>query len=249
MKTHIYSYLITTLAGFSTLLGVIPCFIKSNNKEKIITSSLSFSAGVMLTISLTSLIPESLNLFSSKLKLFPTIIILSIFITTGIIFSMTLDQKIERIITNNKLYKLGIISVFALILHNIPEGITTFISSSIDLKLGLILAISIALHNIPEGISIAVPIYHSTNKIRKALIYTFISGFSELFGAILAHLFLRKYINNLILGIILALTSGIMIHIAIYELLPNAFSYKKNKVALISLFLGIITMLLCTILL
>lgn len=249
MNTHIYSYLITTLAGLSTLLGVIPCLIKSNNKEKIIVSSLSFSAGVMLTISLISLIPESLNLFSSKFKLFPAIIILSIFITIGIIFSMILDQKIEKIITNNKLYKLGIISVLVLILHNIPEGITTFISSSIDLKLGLILAISIALHNIPEGISIAIPIYHSTNNLKKALIYTFISGFSELFGAILAHLFLRKYINNIILGIILALTSGIMIHISIYELLPNAFSYKKNKVTITFLLLGSLIMLLCSIIL
>ena len=249
MNTHIYSYLITTLAGLSTLLGVIPCLIKSNNKEKIIVSSLSFSAGVMLTISLISLIPESLNLFSSKFKLFPAIIILSIFITIGIIFSMILDQKIEKIITNNKLYKLGIISVLALILHNIPEGITTFISSSIDLKLGLILAISIALHNIPEGISIAIPIYHSTNNLQKALIYTFISGFSELLGAILAHLFLRKYINNIILGIILALTSGIMIHISIYELLPNAFSYKKNKVTITFLLLGSLIMLLCSIIL
>lgn len=161
---------------------------------------------------------------------------------------MTVDQKIEKVISNNKLYKLGIISVIALMLHNIPEGITTFISSSIDTKLGLILAISIALHNIPEGISIAIPIYYSTGKISKAFIYTLISGFSELFGAVLAYLFLAKYVNDLILGIILALTAGIMIHISMYELIPNAFSYNKNKVTIIAIILGGLIMLLCSIL-
>lgn len=248
MNTNIYSFIITTLAGFSTLLGLIPCFLKNKNQDKVIIASLSFSAGVMLIISLFSLIPESLKLFSYNFKLFPATIILSIFIVLGIIFSMTIDQKLEQTITNNSLYKLGLISVIALMLHNIPEGITTFISATVDTKLGLILAISIALHNIPEGISIAIPIYYSTKNIKKAFIYTLISGFSELFGAILAYLFLSKYINNFILGIILSLTAGIMIHISIYELIPNSLLYKNNKVTIIYLLLGGLTMLLCSLL-
>ena len=159
---------------------------------------------------------------------------------------MTIDQKIDNYISNNQLYKLGIISVIALMLHNIPEGITTFISSSVDLKLGIILAISIALHNIPEGISIAVPIYYSTGSIKKAFIYTLISGFSELFGAVLAYLFLAKYVNDLMLGIILSTTAGIMIHISMYELIPSAFNYEQKKVTFIALMIGAIVMLLCT---
>ena len=248
MNTNIYSFIITTRAGLSTLFGLIPCFLKNKNQDKVIIASLSFSAGVMLIISLFSLIPESLNLFTYKFKLFPSTIILSIFIVLGIIFSMTIDQKIEKTVSNNSLYKLGLISVIALMLHNIPEGITTFISSTVDTKLGFILALSIALHNIPEGISIAIPIYYSTKNIKKAFIYTLISGFSELLGAILAFLFLSKYINNLTLGIILSLTAGIMIHISIYELIPNALLYKNNKVTIIFFLLGSLTMLLCSLL-
>lgn len=159
---------------------------------------------------------------------------------------MLIDRKIDTVIESNKLYKLGIISIIALVLHNIPEGITTFISSSVNMKLGIVLALSIALHNIPEGISIAIPIYYSTKKMSKAFVYTLISGFSELLGAILAYIFLAKYINFFSLAIILAITSGIMIHISIYELIPNAFSYKKTKVAFSALILGGLVMLLCT---
>lgn len=244
-----FSFTITALAGFSTLFGLIPCFIKNKSKEMVISFSLAFSAGVMIVISLISLIPESLGLFSHIFKLFPACLIVAISIVLGIIFSMTIDQKIDNYISNNQLYKLGLISVVALMLHNIPEGITTFISSNLDSKLGLVLAISIALHNIPEGISIAVPIYYSTGKIKKAFVYTLISGFSEFLGAVLAYLFLANFINDFMLAIILSATAGIMIHISIYELIPNAFSYQNKKVTLLALVLGEFVMLLCSLIL
>lgn len=69
--------------------------------------------------------------------------------------------------------------MIAIILHNIPEGIATFLTTSENVELGISLAIAIALHNIPEGISISVPIYFSTNNMKKAIWYTFISGMSE----------------------------------------------------------------------
>ena len=130
-------------------------------------------------------------------------------------------------------------------LHNIPEGITTYISTSVNTSLGIKLAIAIALHNIPEGISIAVPIYYSTNNFKKAFFYTFIAGFSELSGAVIAYLFLANFITNTSLSIILGLTAGIMIHISLYELLPTSIEYKKKKATILSFIIGIITMFLC----
>ncbi len=248
MNKTLFSFLITFIAGISTIIGIIPCYMKESKKDKIIAYSLSFSAGVMLTISLASLIPESVELFNNIFRLFPLILVCAIFVVVGILFSATIDDKIEEKFTSNKLYKLGIISVIVLMLHNIPEGITTFISTSTNIKLGLSLSLAIALHNIPEGISIAVPIYYATGSRKKAFIYTLISGFSELFGAILAYLFIARFVNDFILGIILAMTAGIMIHISIYELIPNAFEYKNHKGTILAFITGIIIMLLCDIL-
>ena len=56
MENIVFSFLMTTLAGFSTLLGIIPCYL-NKTRESIISKSLAFSAGVMLMISLSSLIP------------------------------------------------------------------------------------------------------------------------------------------------------------------------------------------------
>lgn len=245
MNNIILPFLITTLAGLSTILGVIPCFFKDKNKDTIIASCLSISSGVMISISIFSLIPESVQLMIKNLSITLAFILTFIFIIIGILISSNIDKSVNKIIPNNKLYKLGIISIIALVLHNIPEGITTFISTSSNTKLGLTLSIAIALHNIPEGIAIAIPIYYSTKSRFKAFTYTAISGFSELFGAVLAYLFLTKYVNNFILAIILSITAGIMIHISIYELLPSSADYKKNKVTLLSFIIGFLIMLLC----
>lgn len=245
MNKTLFSFLITFLAGLSTMLGIIPIYLNKKKANKVISSSLAFSAGVMLTISCFSLIPEATILIKENVKTFPAIIMILIFVVLGILFSSIIDKKIEEKITNNNLYKLGIISIIVLMLHNIPEGITTFISTKASLSLGLSLSLGIALHNIPEGISIAVPIYYSTNNKKKAIGYTMLSGFSEFFGAIIAYLFIAKYINCFILSVILAMTAGIMIHISIYELLPNSCDYKMKKRTIISFIIGIIIMLIC----
>lgn len=244
MNTITISFFISFIAGISTIIGVIPCFFKEKNKEYIVASSLAFSSGVMLTISLVSLIPEASSLTSEIYKPIPAFLTSAIFILIGVVFSTLIDSKIEQKVSNSNLYKLGLISAIVLILHNIPEGITTFVSTTTNKSLGFKLAFAIALHNIPEGISIAIPIYYSTKSKKKAFIYTLIAGLSELLGALIAYIFFQDNITPFILSIILSLTAGIMINISIYEFLPNSFEYKKNKATVYYFVLGIIIMFL-----
>ena len=76
-----------------------------------------------------------------------------------------------------------------------------------------------------------------------------LSGFSELLGAVLAYLFIARYVNNFILSLILGVTAGIMIHISAYELLPNSLAYKKRKDTILSFLLGVLVMFICEVLL
>ena len=237
---NIQAFMLTTLAGLSTLLGTLPIFIK-NKTNKIIISSLSFAAGVMITVSITDIIPESIKYINKTFKIVPTLLIIGIFISLGIIISMTIDKYINR---EGELYKVGIISMIAIILHNIPEGIITYLSSETNIKLGLSLTIAIALHNIPEGISIAVPIYYAKKSRGKAILYTLTSALSEPLGALLAYLFLSKIMNNFIMGIILSIVAGIMIQIALYELIPTSLKYKNKFKTILFIIIGSIFMLL-----
>ena len=226
-----YSFILSFIAGISTLIGFLFIFIKSS-KEKVISASLGISCGVMITVSILDLIPNSFLLLINKNILY-TLFLIIIGFLTGIFISSIIDQKVDKNSKNStKLYKLGIISMFVLIMHNIPEGIVTFITSTSNIKLGISLTIAIALHNIPEGISISIPIYYSTKSKFKAFIYTFISGISEPIGAILAYIILSKYINNMVLGILYSIIAGMMINIAINNLYKESINYNKKNTLL-----------------
>ena len=157
MSNIVFAFTLSTLAGLSTLLGFLPLLFNLKDESSIILKSLAFASGVMLTVSIIDLIPESYNLLISIFKGFPALLLLLIFLVIGIIFSILIDKFLPN--NNNKLFHLGIVSMLAIILHNIPEGIATFLSASTNQKLGLSLALAISFHNIPEGISIAIPIY------------------------------------------------------------------------------------------
>ena len=244
MSNTIYAFLLCSFAGFSTMLGCFLIFIRGKN-EKILIGALAFAGGVMSCVSLIDLIPEAINYIGNKYVIFPTILITLIFIVTGILISMTIDKYLPETNQNNtKLYRVGIISMLAIIMHNIPEGIATFMTSTTNLKIGISLSIAIALHNIPEGISISMPIYASTKSRGKAIGYTFISALSEPFGAFLAFLFLKDLMTDTVMGCLLSVIAGIMMHIAFYELLPQSFRYKNIKITISFFLFGIVFMII-----
>lgn len=240
-------FLLTTLAGLSTMIGTILIFIFKRKNNFVILASLSFAAGVMLVASIFDLIPESFSLLSSAFKIFPAILILLIFLNTGIIISFTINKYLPDT-SNDELYRVGVVSMLAIIIHNIPEGIATFMAGCSDSKLGITLTLAIALHNIPEGISISVPIYYATKSKKKALLYTLISGLSELFGAVITSIFLKPFINDITMGCLFSVIAGIMINISIYELLPSSFKYNKLKSSILFLMIGMYFMLISIIL-
>ena len=239
MNNVSFAFILTILAGLSTMLGSIFIFNKKN--ENIIIAALAFASGVMSTVSITDLMPESYNLLINIFSKFPAIIYMLIFVVSGIIFSMFIDKYIP---TDNSLYRVGVFAMLAIIIHNIPEGIATFMATNTNIMLGISLTIAIALHNIPEGISISIPIYYATNSKFKAIFYTFISAISEPFGALLTYLFLSNYINDRIMGFLFGLIAGIMIHISMYELLPTSKSYNKLSITWLFFILGLIVMLI-----
>lgn len=248
MNNTLLAFLLTSVAGLSTMIGTIVIFIKKGNYDKIILSSLSFAAGVMITVSITDLIPEAIFLLRGNLTSVSTILICFLGIVLGITISMIIDYYLpDKPIVSKKdssLFKVGIISMIAIILHNVPEGIATFIATNNSTALGISLFIAITMHNIPEGISISVPLYYSTGSKKTAIGYTLISALSEPFGALLAFLFLKNIVNDLILGILFSVIAGIMMQIAFCELIPTAKKYNNKKYMFIFFGIGIIFMLL-----
>ena len=243
MSNFFIPFFITSLSGLSTIIGALIIFIKNKNKKEIISFSLTISSSIMLFVSLFDLLREAYKHISNYYQFIPTIMLIMIYAIVG-------GLLINFISNNNKkedLYKIGIVSTIALVIHNIPEGIITFLSSSKNINIGLSLAISIALHNIPEGMVIGVPIYYSTNSKKITFLYTFIAALSEPLGALISLLFI-KTINDYFYAVILSFTIGIMIYISIFELLRESLKMTNKRKIVIYYLLGIIIILLSKIL-
>lgn len=236
--------LISTIAGMSTLLGSLVIFLNIN-KEKInefITLCLSFSIAIMIGISITDLIPNSFFNIMLNYSFYKGVTITLLSFGLGFILVWIINKLMSK--SNDSLYKLGILSMIALMLHNFPEGIATFMGSVKDTTLGIKLAIAIMLHNIPEGISIAVPIYYATNSKKKAFFNTLLSGIAEPLGAIITYLILNHYVTDLMLNITLLLVAGIMITLSIQEMFPKVLKYHKDKYIYLGLIFGILIIII-----
>ena len=227
----IYALLISTIAGLSTMIGCLFIYFKPQNTHYFIGASLAFSASIMLLISITELVPEGFIYLTNKYSIFLAIFSLLGLLLLGNMISTRLNTIISKYqAINSNLYRVGVLSMLALMIHNLPEGILTFLSSVVDLKLGLKLSFAIMMHNIPEGIAIAVPIYYATKRRVQALWSTFISGLSEPLGAVLAWIFLSKYINGTLMSLILLFTAGLMISVAINDIFMEANKYSRKSI-------------------
>ncbi len=150
---------------------------------------------------------------------------------------------------DQKLMRLGVFTAVAIGIHNIPEGIATFMSAMSDVAVGVSIAIAVAIHNIPEGIAVSVPVYYATGSRKKALTWSVLSGFSEPVGAVAGYFILSLFDSDISLGYVFAMVAGIMIYISFDELLPAAHKYGKHHVAIYGLISGMIVIGLSLILL
>ncbi len=258
---------ITLLAGLATGIGSTIAFFAKKTNTKFLSTSLGFSAGVMIYISFVEIFPEAQGFISEEVS-YTNAQIIAI---GGFFFGMLLIALIDRLVPafenpheikkveeikeseeenkKRKLYRMGMLSAFAIAIHNFPEGIATFLVALQDIKLGLPIAIAIAIHNIPEGIAISVPIYHATGSRKKAFKYSFLSGLAEPLGAVFALLILAPFLNQVIFGFVFASVAGIMVFISIDELLPAAREYGRPHLAIYGLIAGMGVMAVSLILL
>ncbi|MFP3897201.1 MAG: zinc transporter ZupT [Anaerolineales bacterium] len=156
-----------------------------------------------------------------------------------------------RAACHEELLRMGLFAALAIGIHNLPEGLATFLSALEDPTVGAAIAVAIALHNIPEGISVSVPIYYATGQRGKAFLYSALSGISEPIGAIIAYFALRVLIGGeggvmppQVMGILFAGVAGIMVYISLDELLPTSRAYGEGHDSLIGLLAGMAVMAL-----
>ncbi len=255
------AFLLTLFAGLSTGIGSLIAFLAKRTNTQFLSVVLGFSAGVMIYVSFVEIFAEAKSTLSGVYgdKEGSLITVAAFF--GGMIIIALIDKlipkyhssheahRVEEIkdgakagIDTKKLLNTGIYSAVAIAIHNFPEGIATFTATMQNVALGVSIAVAIAIHNIPEGIAISVPIYFATGSKRKAFWYSFISGVTEPIGALFAYFILMPFLTDAVFGILFASVAGIMVFIALDELLPASREYGYPHLSIYGLLSGMAVM-------
>jgi len=240
----ITALLLATAAGLTTTIGSLIGISVRNPGPRFMGFTLGFSAGVMILVSFVELLNagiDSAGFLNAHIAFFAGMILF--FMVDFLVPHEYIGQKDHEEKSSN-LMRTGMLVALGIGIHNLPEGMATFVGAIEDIKVGIAIAVAIAIHNIPEGLAVAAPIYAATGSRRKAFFWSFLSGVSEPVGAGLAALILLPFLNPQILGIVLAGVAGIMVAISIDELVPAAKSYGHEHIPILGFIFGMMVMAL-----
>ena len=247
---NLIALILTLFVGLFILIGSIIGIVFKKNK-KIIDLSISIAFGVIITLISFELIPEILEIFIENMGKWQGFIISIILAFLGFVILQQLDLFIPHHEEENHNHKhkcldehlkhIGIITCIALILHNIIEGMGLFITAATNINMGLVLCVGIGLHNLPMGLVITSTLINEYTK-KKIIIISTIVSLSTFLGGLF--IFLSGINNELIMGLLLSVTLGMLIYIVFYELLDQVLRIEDKKISIIGVISGIIILLI-----
>ncbi len=238
-----------------TSLGSLMVFlIKDKMNPKVEKLLLGFASGVMIAASIFSLIIPSIEMATSQniIAYLPA----SIGFLLGMGFLLILDSIIPHLHNGSETpegiksnLKKKTMMVFAITLHNIPEGMAVGVifagalaSNNISFASALALSIGIAIQNFPEGAIVSLPLAIEGKSKPKAFLMGVGSGIVEPIAAVITILLSQVMIP--ILPYLLSFAAGAMIYVVVEELIPESQNGKHSNIATIGVAIGFVLMMI-----
>ncbi|MFB9731870.1 zinc transporter ZupT [Ornithinimicrobium kibberense] len=257
------AFVVTLLAGLSTVVGGWLGTREQVLRRQWLAASLAFAAGLMITISVVEIAPAAAVSLREVVGSGWNLAWVGGAMAVGTAAVVLIDKAIPHEVNpaelaggdealrvasgelDGRLLRSGVLLAAVVTLHNLPEGLATFISTLERPSGGIALATAIAIHNVPEGVAVAAPIYAATRSRGTALFWATVSGLAEPVGAVVGFVLLRAVLPEEWLVLSLALVAGTMLAVSFMELLPAARRYETHYTqSLVGFFLGAVVMAL-----
>ena len=239
-----------------TTLGAAMVFLmKKEMNKKVEKILLGFASGVMIAASVWSLLIPSIEMAETQGKV--AWIPAAIGFLLGIVFLLVLDSIVPHMHLESKnpegiksKLKKTTMMVFAVTLHNIPEGMAVGVTfagalaqkTGITIAGAFALAIGIAIQNFPEGAIISMPLKSEGVSKTKAFLYGALSGIVEPIGAIITILLTNAVVP--ILPYLLSFAAGAMIYVVVEELIPESQAGEHSNIGTIGVAIGFTIMMI-----
>ena len=239
-----------------TSLGSAMVFLMKNKiNRKVEKMLLGFASGVMIAASVWSLLIPSINMAEEQGEV--AWIPAAVGFLLGIIFLLVLDSLIPHLHLDSDKpeglkarLKKTTMMIFAVTLHNIPEGMAVGVAfagalagnTGITMSAAIALAIGIAIQNFPEGAIISMPLKSEGMSKTKAFVYGTLSGAVEPIAAFITIL-LTSFVTH-ILPYLLSFAAGAMIYVVVEELIPESQSGEHSNIGTIGVAIGFVLMMI-----
>ena len=235
---------VNLIAGLFFLIGVIIA-IKVKDNKTLISYSVGMAFTVLILLLTIDIIPEAYELFNNHKILYMLIgsIVgfLVLFVIEKLVPHHNHYEEEKKHHHNNHLNHIGIMTSIALIIHNIVEGMSIYTVASHDLKTGLIYSLAVGLHNIPFGVEIA-SLFGNKIKSKKSIILIICLILSTFIGGLILYIF-NSNLSDLLLGMLLSITIGMVIYLVFNELFIELKEHF-NRAAILGIVTGILLMVI-----
>lgn len=249
------------LPFIGTALGSACVFLIRKEIAPLLQKGLTgFAAGVMVAASVWSLLIPSIEMTGKEglASIAPAVVGFLV----GILFLLFLDeivphQHIESQQSEGPASRLSRTSklVFAVTLHNIPEGMAVGVAlagalennSYMPMAAALALSVGIAVQNFPEGAIVSMPLHSAGNSRLKSFVIGALSGIVEPVAAIITILLASLVLP--ILPYLLAFAAGAMMYVVVEELIPETQQGRHSNAGTIGFATGFLLMMALDVLL
>lgn len=251
--------LILPLLG--TTLGAACVFLMRKEMPPMLRKGLTgFAAGIMVAAAVWSLLIPSMEMTGSEgfMKVLPAL--------AGFLLGMSFLYILDIIIPHqhfdnsksegpkshlSRTSKL----VFAVTLHNIPEGMAVGVALAaalehnafIPMAGALTLSLGIAIQNFPEGAIVSMPLRAEGNSRGRSFLIGTLSGAVEPLAAIVTILLATIVVP--VLPYLLAFAAGAMIFVVVEELIPETQDGEHSNMGTIGFAAGFALMMVLDVLL
>ena len=239
----------------TTLGSAMVFFMRNQINKKIEKLLMGFAAGVMVAASVWSLLIPAIDMAAEQGKV--AWIPAAVGFILGMAFLLLLDSVIPHLHLDTDKpegmktkVKKTTMMVFAVTLHNIPEGMAVGVTfagallgdTQITMAGAFTLALGIAIQNFPEGAAISLPLRQEGMSRRRAFALGSLSGLVELIfgvGITLIATWISPYMPWF-----LAFAAGAMIYVVVEELIPEANQGDHSNLGTAGIMAGFLIMMI-----
>ena len=231
------------IVSLGSLIGAIPLFFHARKLNNFLIFFVSLSAGTLMGGAFIHLLPEAINEIAPDLALNLTLIsFLAFFLLEKLLHWHHCHNPS---CTQHATKTVGYMNLFGDLIHNFLDGLViaaTFLTSP---ELGIITTFAIALHEIPQEIGDIGVLLHPGFKKQKAIFFNFLIALSAVFGGIVGYFF-SGFSENTIPYLLSIAAGGFLYISAsdLLPEIKEESHIKKSFISIFIFFLGILIMLL-----